>query len=208
MVDIVAHYRRVRRILWGVLALNWLVAAAKIAYGYKTGSSSMTADGFHSLGDGTSNLVGLLGVYFSARPIDHDHPYGHRKFETLFAMGIAAMLVFVGYKLAQEGILHLRSGAQPQVTPVSFVVMLVTMAINISVMMYEYRRGKQLKSDVLVADSMHPGGHLHFGLRNRGPAGREAGLPGGRPDHHAADLGVYRLVGLSDLSPGGRAAGG
>jgi cation diffusion facilitator family transporter len=163
-MDIAAHYRKVRLILWLVLGLNWLVAAAKLIYGHISRSSSMLADGFHSLGDGTSNLVGLLGVYYSSRPVDQDHPYGHRKFETLFAMGIAAMLGIVAFNLLHEGYDRLREHIRPDVTSMSFVVMLVTMAINIAVMTYEYRRGKQLKSDLLVADSMHTGTDIFTSL--------------------------------------------
>lgn len=155
MVDIASHYRQVRLILWLVLGLNWGVAAAKLIYGYMTNSSSMTADGFHSLGDGTSNLVGLLGVFFSARPVDKDHPYGHRKYETLFAMGIAGMLLIVAINLVHEGIDRMRTGETPSVTLISFVVMVCTMAVNVAVMTFEYRLGKRLKSDLLVADSMH-----------------------------------------------------
>jgi cation diffusion facilitator family transporter len=155
MDDIKQHYRKVRNILWLVLALNWAVAAAKIFYGLIIRSSSMTADGFHSTADGTSNLVGLVGIYFCARPVDQDHPYGHRKYETLFAMGIAAMLFIVAFFLVHAGIERMVSGKTPSVDRISFIVMLATMAVNVTVMLYEYRRGKQLGSDLLIVDSMH-----------------------------------------------------
>ena len=54
------HYNKVRSILILVLILNWVVALAKIFYGLFTHFSSMTADGFHSLSDGTSNIIGLI----------------------------------------------------------------------------------------------------------------------------------------------------
>lgn len=44
------------------------VAAAKILYCYKTDSISMFSDGFHSLFDGTSNVVGLVGVWVASHP--------------------------------------------------------------------------------------------------------------------------------------------
>lgn len=138
-----------------VLVLNWAVAVAKIAYGIFGNISSMTADGFHSLSDGTSNIVGLIGIAIAYRPIDKDHPYGHRKYETFFSLVIAAMLFLVVAGLIHNGIERLRSRVVPQVDIHSVVVMVVTICINIFVMMYEYKRGKELKSDVLVADSMH-----------------------------------------------------
>ena len=56
------HYRRIRFVLILVLVLNWLVALAKILYGLFSRCTSMTADGFHSLSDGTSNIIGLFGI--------------------------------------------------------------------------------------------------------------------------------------------------
>jgi cation diffusion facilitator family transporter len=155
MTDISKHYQAIQRVLWIVLVLNWAVAAAKIIYGLISRSSSMTADGFHSLSDGMSNIIGIVGIYFCSQPKDEDHPYGHKKYETLFAMGIAGMLLFVAFNLAKQGIGRIASPVTPRVDVTSFLVMLITLAVNATVMMYEYRRGKQLQSDILVVDSMH-----------------------------------------------------
>ena len=146
---------QVQRVLLEVLILNWLVAAAKIVVGLLSRSSSMLADGFHSLSDGMSNIIGLIGVRFYSKPKDSDHPYGHKKFETLFALGIAALLIMVAFNLFKEGVMRLMHPVLPTVDIVSFAVMLGTMLVNWLVMTYEYRRGKQLGSYLLVVDSMH-----------------------------------------------------
>lgn len=151
----ISHYREVRKVLWIVLVLNWIVAGAKIIYGFVSRSASMTADGFHSLSDGISNLIGLIGIRFSSQPIDEDHPYGHKKYETLFALGIAAMLLIVALNLVHEAIERFFNPVIPQADFAGFTVMIITLLINIIVMMYEYRKGKKLNSDILVADSMH-----------------------------------------------------
>jgi len=154
--EIQKHYNRIRYVLIVVLALNWLVAFAKIFYGFLSKCESMAADGFHSLADGASNIIGLIGIHFACQPIDKDHPYGHRKYETFFALGIAAMLFIVAFNLAKEGIAHLfYPPAKPEVGLKSFVVMLATMGINIWVMNYERREGKKLQSDILISDAMH-----------------------------------------------------
>lgn len=155
MADMKDHYREIQKVLWIVLVLNWSVAAAKIIYGYLSNSASMTADGFHSLADGISNIIGLVGIHFSSQPKDEDHPYGHKKYETLFALGIAAMLLIVAFNLAKAGVVRIINPVVPHVGFSSFTVMLITLMVNITVMIYEYRFGKQLQSDILVADSMH-----------------------------------------------------
>ena len=155
MADIKKHYREIQKVLWIVLVLNWTVAAAKMIFGYISGSTSMTADGFHSLSDGISNIIGLVGIRFCSQPKDEDHPYGHKKYETLFALGIAVMLLIVAFNLGKEGVVRIIKPIVPHVDFISFAVMIITLMVNIAVMIYEYRRGKQLQSDILVADSVH-----------------------------------------------------
>jgi cation diffusion facilitator family transporter len=115
----------------------------------------MTADGFHSLSDGASNIVGLIGIHFACQPTDKDHPYGHRKYETLFSLGIAALLFLVCFNLFKEGLKRIYNPVIPQADIKSFVVILITMGINFWVMNYEYKKGRLLKSDILILDSMH-----------------------------------------------------
>lgn len=149
------RFKEIKRILLLILVLNWGVALAKIAYGLMTRFSSMTADGFHSLSDGASNIIGLFGITLACRPADKDHPYGHKKYETLFSLGIAGLLFFVCFNLIEEGIRRMHHTVVPQVDAFSLVVMVLTIAVNLFVMRYEYSEGKRLNSDILVSDSMH-----------------------------------------------------
>jgi cation diffusion facilitator family transporter len=149
------HYRGIRRILILVLALNWAVALAKIIYGLFTNCESMAADGFHSLSDGASNIVGLIGIHFACQPIDRDHPYGHKKYETFFSLGIAALLFTLAFNLAKTSIERLHNPDIARVDIKSFIVMAITMATNFWVMNYEHKKGKVLHSDILVSDALH-----------------------------------------------------
>ena len=120
-----------------------------------TRCASMTADGFHSLADGASNIIGLVGITLASQPIDTDHPYGHKKYETLFSLVIAALLFVVCFNLLKEGIRRIFNPVVPEIDIGSFAIMLITMAVNIGVMKYEYAKGKKLQSDILISDSMH-----------------------------------------------------
>lgn len=147
----------VRRVLWIVLWLNLLVAGAKLLYGVVTGSLAMQADGFHSFFDGVSNVVGLIGLWFASAPPDESHPYGHKKYETLAAGAIGAMLLGTCVYLLWTSYDHWRGALRPEVTPTSFAVMLFTMAVNYAVMRWERNRGEALRSEILTADSQHTG---------------------------------------------------
>jgi cation diffusion facilitator family transporter len=138
-----------------VLILNLAVAGAKLIFGYATGAVSIISDGFHSLTDSASNVMGLVGLRASLKPPDDDHPYGHRKYETLAAAGIFVFLLLVVVEVTRAALDRLGGGAAPQVTSVSFAVMLVTLAINLAVVRYEGREGRRLSSELLLADAMH-----------------------------------------------------
>jgi cation diffusion facilitator family transporter len=141
--------------LVSVLFLNWGVAAAKLFYGWLIRSASMTADGFHSFSDGSSNIIGLIGIWIASQPIDDSHPYGHKKFETLTSIGISILLFLVCFNVVREGILRFLHPIVPQVNLSSFLVMGITLAINLAVMIYERRTGVVLKSDILISDALH-----------------------------------------------------
>jgi cation diffusion facilitator family transporter len=146
---------QVRRILLGTLAANWTVASAKLLVGFLSGTMSLMADGFHSLLDGSSNIIGLISLNAATKPIDTRHPYGRRKYETFAAVGISMLLVLACYEMVQKAIERLWSSASPEVGPASFVIILSSMVINYLVATYEHRRGQALKSAVLIADAHH-----------------------------------------------------
>jgi len=149
------RFSKIRNVLIGVLLLNWAVAAVKIVYGFLTRSTAMSADGFHSFSDGASNIIGLIGIWIASRPRDKDHPYGHRKYETFATIVISIMLFMIAFNIIRGGVVRFIHPVVPDVTSISFIVMLCTMAINSGVFIYEYRKSKTLKSDILKADSQH-----------------------------------------------------
>ena len=178
----VARVQRIRRVLWLVLGLNIAVALAKLIWGHVSGSIAMQADGYHSLFDGASNIIGLIGLGMAARPADRGHPYGHGKYETYASAAIGAMLALAAWAVGSSAIERLVSGgAPPRVDAISFGVMIVTLAVNIGVTTYERRVGTRLGSDILLADAKHTGSDVLVSL------GVIAGLVAVRLGYPAAD---------------------
>ena len=143
-------FRKIQRAFIYALILNLVVAFAKIIYGTLTGALSMTADGYHSLFDGISNITGLAGNLIASHPLDRDHPYGYQKYETIASVLIALLLIFVGVEIFRNALNHFLIPNRPGVTAVSFLIVLVTMCINYLVTRYEYRQGQSLRSQVLI----------------------------------------------------------
>jgi cation diffusion facilitator family transporter len=145
----------VRRVLWVTLALNVVVSVSKIVVGRLSGSLSMEADGYHSLMDGSNNVIGLIVLGFAYAPPDAGHPYGHRKFETAATLAIGLVLLGLAYRVVEGAFTGFRESTLPVIGALNWIVMGVTLAVNLFVAWYESREGRRLRSDYLIADAAH-----------------------------------------------------
>ena len=149
------RYAAVSRVLVRVFVLNLAVALAKIVFGYLSGAVSVLSDGFHSLIDASSNVVGLIGIRAASQPPDADHPYGHRKFETVASGAFIGFMALVILEVLRNAINHLIGKAPAhEITAASFVVMVVTVGVNLFVIRYETREARRLSSEMLTADAL------------------------------------------------------
>lgn len=149
------NHRAIERVLLITFTLNLLATAAKLGVGIWTGALSLIADGLDTLFDGLSNVVGIAAVRKGSQPPDEDHPYGHRKFETLAALFIAILLFITAWELATSAVERLRHPQLPLVNVWSVLALAVGGAIQGCTGLWEMRRGRALGSEVLVADARH-----------------------------------------------------
>ena len=176
-----SRYAAVSRVLLRVLFLNLAVAVAKIAFGYASGAISILSDGFHSLTDAASNVVGLVGVRAARQPPDEDHPYGHRKYETV----AAAAVIRVPAARRRRSRCATRSTTSPdgrrrlEISATGFVVMAGDgRRSTSSVVAYESREAERLGSEVLLADALQTRGDVWTSLTVIAAlAGARCGLP-------------------------------
>jgi cation diffusion facilitator family transporter len=148
------HYQRsVSRVLIGILLLNLIVTATKFFVGALTGSIAVLADAFNALVDASSNVIGLLGLRAASDPPDVDHPYGHRKYETIATLAIAGLMLLAGWEVLRDVFERLGGGRPPTVTPVALILILITLPLNAFIVWYEGGRGRALGSDILMADA-------------------------------------------------------
>jgi cation diffusion facilitator family transporter len=151
----------VRRTLLVVLVLNALVAFVKVVVGVRTGALTVLGAALESSLDMFNNVIGVMLVSVAARAPDEDHPYGHDKFETLGALGIVGFLSISCFELLREGVSSLMERRRPEtVGTVDLAVIAFTLVINVVVVIYERRRGRELGSAFLLADAAHTGSDI------------------------------------------------
>lgn len=146
---------KIRWVLVITMLLNFVATAVKLVAGFATGALSVVADGLDSFFDGVSNLVGLVGLNIASKPADADHPYGHRKFETIAALIIAFLLFLTSWQLLLTAWDRWWSDAIPEINIWTVVAMGVAMIIQAGTSFYELHQGRRLQSEVLIADALH-----------------------------------------------------
>jgi len=180
----------VRWVLVITLLLNVAVCAAKIIYGNAVNSVAVVSDGLHSLFDGFSNILGLVGMYYASNKPDERHPYGHRKVETVFTVFIGVMMFATCFEIFRKSYESFMSSETTTAGGEAFVVMLVTLGVNIFVSTYEKKRGRELNSEFLIADAGHTRSDIYV------TSGVIAGLLISRLGYPNADPAVGVVVGL------------
>ncbi|HEY3314598.1 MAG TPA: cation diffusion facilitator family transporter [Bacillota bacterium] len=132
-----ADDRTVLRAAHAGLALNVLLAAAKIAAGVVGRSDALLADGLHSSADAAAALAVAVGLKISRRPADADHPHGHAKAEGVAALIVGVVLAVAGLEIGFESIVAVwsRTGAGPG----RIVLYVAGVSIVLKEAMYRYQ---------------------------------------------------------------------
>jgi cation diffusion facilitator family transporter len=146
----------VRRVLGAILVANIVVVVVKFMVGVDTNSLAVFGDALQSSVDSANNLFAIFVVRVAAKAPDEEHPYGHAKFETLGALLIALLLALSIFELVRGAIARLLSGAPPlNVSGTALGLLVFTLTVNVAVVWWETRAGRQLNSDLLLADALH-----------------------------------------------------
>ncbi len=143
----------IRRIILLEGLANFIVLLAKLTVGLSTGSLAVLGDAVHSLTDLSNNVVAWVVIKLSGQPPDREHPYGHRKFETLVVFGLATLLTVLAVELALHAI---RSEPEPPLRDAwTLGLMLGVLGVNVTVATWQRYWARRLESDILLADANH-----------------------------------------------------
>jgi len=145
----------VRKVTWIGLLTNISLSGLKFAAGYFGRSQALIADAIHSLTDTTTDIAVIAGSHYWSRPPDENHPYGHRRLETLVTAFIGLMLAAAGIGIGWQAISTLH---EQHDSPPGWIALYAAMASIITKeILYRWTAavGKKIKSPALAANAWH-----------------------------------------------------
>ncbi len=137
------------------IVINVILSAFKIIAGFIGNSAAMISDGIHSASDILATIIVIIGLFFSSKPDDKTHPYGHERIESAVAKILAIILGSVGVTLAVNAVKTIMSGEFT--TPTGLALLAAVVSIVVKEWMYHYtvRVAKRIQSEALKAEAWH-----------------------------------------------------
>lgn len=151
----VSRYAAIKQVTLFSALINLLLGMMKILLGGLGHSAALVADGVHSLVDILADGFVLMAAKWGSMEADHDHPYGHRRFETIATFAIAVLLIITGFVIGYDSAMRLWHHEVIKPHLFTIVVALVSVVGNEGLFWYTIRTGKRINSQLLIANAYH-----------------------------------------------------
>ncbi len=137
-----------------VILGNVLLFVVKFMIGFFSHSVAIMADAFNNLSDAGSGIAMLLGFYFSGKPADKEHPFGHGRGEYISALFISFMVILVGIQFVKTSIERIIHPTQVQFHIALLIVLVISILFKVWLAYFNYKLGKKINSDALTAAAL------------------------------------------------------
>ena len=133
------------------IALNVLLFAGKYLAGVLSGSIAITADAFNNLSDAGSSVITLVGFKFSGMKPDKDHPFGHGRIEYLSGLGVAMLIILMGFELFKSAVGKIMNPEPVETSVLTVAILLSSIAVKLYMWFYNRSVGTKIDSEAMKA---------------------------------------------------------
>lgn len=136
------------------VVLNVILFAGKYLAGVVSGSIAITADAFNNLSDAGSSIITLIGFKFSGMKPDADHPFGHGRIEYLSGLGVAMLIILMGFELLKSAIGKICNPEPIEGGLLPAAILIVSVCVKLYMAYYNRSVGKKIHSEAMMATAM------------------------------------------------------
>ncbi len=154
MTEVSTKHQTALKTIYFSIAGSFVLALIKWLTGYFGNSYALIADAIESSTDIFASILILLGLKYTNRPADENHPYGHGKLEPLITFIVVAFLVTSAIYIAYQSIQNIKT---PHEGPKAFTLIVLALIIIWKEISYRLvmRRANKIGSSSLKADAWH-----------------------------------------------------
>ena len=146
----------IRNVTWVGACIDAVLAFIKILAGWLVHSPALIADGFHSLSDLLTDAAVVVFSHWAQADPDDEHPYGHRRYETLGTVMLGTTLIVVASIIAWDSILSLIYGNHvPNPSVWAIIIALISVVSKEWIFRYTILAAKRVQSNLLEANAWH-----------------------------------------------------
>lgn len=134
------------------IVLNVILALTKYAVGVIFGAISLQADGINNLSDAGSQAVTLISFKISAKPADHEHPFGHARFEYIASMIVSFLILHIGFNSVMDSIGKIFDNeAKTVFSWIIIIVLGASVLVKLWLCLFNRKLSKKINSSMLRA---------------------------------------------------------
>jgi cation diffusion facilitator family transporter len=151
-----ARHRAGRRSTFTSVAVNVVLTATQLVAGVLAHSQALVADGIHSLSDLVGDVIVLFAGQHSRKAPDHDHQYGHQRYENAASLMLGALLLGVGLAMLWSAVVKLEDPTLiPPVKSIALWVAVGTLVAKETLFRYMLAVAQRIRSGMLIANAWH-----------------------------------------------------
>lgn len=136
------------------IGVNILLFVIKLCLGLRYGGVSIIADAVNNLTDAGVSIIVIIGYIISAKPADHEHPYGHARMEYLSSLLISVIITVLGIELISSSVKSIiNPGESAEYEIIAVIIMAITIIAKILLALFYFYAGKKIDSRSIRASA-------------------------------------------------------
>ena len=132
---------------------NLAIGVAKLVVGLASHSVSIIADATNSLSDCATSVLTIVGFKMASKKPDHEHPYGHARYEYVAGFVIALFMLAMGGVFAKESVCKIIWPEELVISSATYGILGVAVGVKVLQMVLYSDFARSIDSKTLQANA-------------------------------------------------------
>ena len=146
--------QQIKKASWVGIVGNTILATAKIAVGFISGSMAVIGDGIDTATDILTYFITLLAAKIMNKPPNYRYPYGYNRAEAVATKALSFVIFFAGAQLFLSTLLQIiRNEPNELPTLLAIYITIISIFSKAGLALYQFRIGKKIQSNMIIANA-------------------------------------------------------